>query len=168
MVRGTGSPRPGVKGGLRGYRSAAIAEPSARVGCAPLRHVCARGMIAKLFEAALGIASPWSINGVEFDIAKQTLSIGVDFIAGSRSAVLGVEGAHPAHNTVPKSDRHRNFFQHDCHLEVRVPRVRLPDGGIWRSNRTRSDGWSACPSTTQKDQMRSALEAKDWKIEHIA
>ena len=87
-------------------------------------------MTAKLFEAALGISSPWFINGVEFDVAKKTLSIAVDFIAGSRFAVPGAEGAHPAHDTVTKRYRHLNFFQHECHLEVRVPRVRLPDGGI--------------------------------------
>jgi hypothetical protein len=44
--------------------------------------------------------------------------------------VPGIEGAHPAHDTVTKRYRHLNFFQHECHLEVRVPRVRLPDGGI--------------------------------------
>lgn len=87
-------------------------------------------MTAKLFEAALGITSPWYINGVEFDVAKKTLAIAVDFIAGSRFTVPGVEGAHPAHDTVTKRYRHLNFFQHECHLEVRVPRVRLPDGGI--------------------------------------
>jgi len=87
-------------------------------------------MTAKLFEAALGIASPWYINGVEFDAAQKTLAIAVDFVAGSRFAVPGVEGAYPAHDTVTKRYRHLNFFQHECHLEVRVPRVRLPDGGI--------------------------------------
>lgn len=87
-------------------------------------------MTAKLFEAALGIASPWYINGVEFDAAKKTLSIAVDFVAGSRFTVPGIEGAHPAHDTVTKRYRHLNFFQHECYLEVRVPRVRLPDGGI--------------------------------------
>lgn len=87
-------------------------------------------MTAKLFEAALGIASPWYINGVEFDPAQKTLAITVDLIAGSRFAVPGVEGAYPAHDTVTKRYRHMNLFQHECHLEVRVPRVRLPDGGI--------------------------------------
>lgn len=87
-------------------------------------------MSAKLFEAALGIADPWFIQSVDFDTAKKTLTIGVDFIAGSRFAVPGVEGGHPAHDTVTKRYRHLNFFQHECHLEVRVPRVRLPDGGI--------------------------------------
>lgn len=87
-------------------------------------------MTNKLFEAALGITSPWYINGVDFDVTKKTLAIAVDFVAGSRFAVPGVEGQHPAHDTVTKRYRHLNFFQHECHLEVRVPRVRLPDGGI--------------------------------------
>ena len=87
-------------------------------------------MTAKLFEAALGIVSPWYINGVEFDVAKKSLAIAVDFIAGSRFAVPGECGEYPAHDTVTKRYRHLNFFQHECHLEVRVPRVRLPDGGI--------------------------------------
>ena len=87
-------------------------------------------MTTKLFEAALGITSPWYINGVDFDAEKKTLSIGVDFVAGSRFSVQGVEGSHPAHDTVTKRYRHLNFFQHECYLEVRVPRIRLPDGGI--------------------------------------
>lgn len=87
-------------------------------------------MSAKLFEAALGITEPWYIQGVDFNAGQKTLTIGIDFIAGSRFAVPGFEGSHPAHDTVTKRYRHLNFFQHECHLEVRVPRVRLPDGGI--------------------------------------
>lgn len=87
-------------------------------------------MSAKLFEAALGIRDPWFIQGIDFDAGKKTLTIGVDFVAGSRFAVPGVEGGHPAHDTVTKRYRHLNFFQHECYLEVRMPRVRLPDGGI--------------------------------------
>jgi len=87
-------------------------------------------MSAKLFEAALGIVEPWYVQGVDFDADKKTLTIGVDFIAGSRFAVPDVEGAHPAHDTVTKRYRHLNFFQHECYLDVRMPRVRLPDGGV--------------------------------------
>jgi transposase len=87
-------------------------------------------MTTKLFAAALGIASPWYINGVDFDVEKKTLNINVDFVAGSRFVVPDVEGAYSAHDTVTKRYRHLNFFQHECYLEVRVPRVRLPDGGI--------------------------------------
>jgi transposase len=85
-------------------------------------------MSAKLFETALGIVEPWYVQGVDFDAAKKMLTIAVDFVAGSRFALPGVEGAHPAHDTVSKRYRHLNFFQHECYLEVRMPRVRLPDG----------------------------------------
>jgi transposase len=46
----------------------------------------------KIFEAALGIANPWYIKGVEFDAEQKSLSIHIDFIAGSRFAYPGVEG----------------------------------------------------------------------------
>ena len=32
------------------------------------------------------------------------------------------------HDTVVKTYRHLNFFQHECHLQVRTPRVKLPNG----------------------------------------
>lgn len=95
-------------------------------------------MSAKLFEAALGISEPWYIQGVDFDAGKKTLTIRVDFIAGSRFAVPGLAGEHPAHDTVTKRLRHLNFFQHECYLEVRMPRVKLPDGGI----RLVEPGWA--------------------------
>ena len=87
-------------------------------------------MTDKLFEAALGIAAPWYVAGTDFDAQARTLTIRVDFKAGSRFAVAGVEGEHPVHDTVSKRYRHLNFFQHECFLEVRVPRVRLPDGAV--------------------------------------
>ena len=87
-------------------------------------------MHAKLFAAALGISDPWRVAGVDFDVAKKVLTISVDFVAGSRFAVPDVAGVHPVHDTVAKRYRHLNFFEHECYLEVRVPRVRLPDGGI--------------------------------------
>ena len=34
------------------------------------------------------------------------------------------------HDTVTKQYRHLNFFQYECSLEVRVPRVKLPDGSV--------------------------------------
>jgi transposase len=87
-------------------------------------------MTAKLFEAALSVAEPWYVKNVDFDPAKKTLTIAIDFVAGSRFPVPGVEGVHPAHDTVTKQYRHLNFFQHECYLEVRMPRVRLPDGSV--------------------------------------
>jgi transposase len=84
----------------------------------------------QLFESALGIAKPWYVNGVNFDAAKKTLTVSVDFAAGTRFPARGVAGVHPVHDTRIKRLRHLNFFQHECFLEVRTPRVTLPDGRV--------------------------------------
>ena len=78
----------------------------------------------------MGVSPPWQVTGADFDLAAKTLTIRVDFIAGSRFALAGVEGQHPVHDTVAKRYRHLNFFQHECFLEVRIPRVKLPDGSV--------------------------------------
>jgi transposase len=87
-------------------------------------------MTEKLFEAALGIGAPWYVAGTDFNAQARTLTIRVDFAPGSRFAVPDVAGEQPVHDTVSKRYRHLNFFQHECFLEVRVPRVRLPDGAV--------------------------------------
>ena len=84
----------------------------------------------QLFEVALGITKPWYVNGVDFDAAQKTLTISVDFVAGTRFPVPDVAGVHPVHDTQIKRLRHLNFFQHECFLHVRTPRVKLPDGKV--------------------------------------
>ncbi len=89
------------------------------------------GMVTeKIFESALGIGSPWCIAGMNFDQSQRKLSIRIDFEVGSRFAVPGQAGEHPVHDAVTKTYRHLNFFQHECVLEVRIPRVKLPDGSV--------------------------------------
>ena len=87
-------------------------------------------MTVKVFEAALGIADPWSVASVDFDEAAKVLTVLIDFKPGSRFAISGHAGVHPVHDTVTKTYRHMNFFQHECHLRVRTPRVKLPDGSV--------------------------------------
>ena len=84
----------------------------------------------KLFEAALGIGRPWYVQGVDFDVDRKVLTINVDFVAGTRFPVDGLAGLHPVHDTQTKRLRHLNFFQHECFLDVRTPRVKLPDGRV--------------------------------------
>jgi transposase len=84
----------------------------------------------KIFEAALSIGSPWFIAGMACDEGRRKLNIRVDFEVGSRFAVPGATGEHPVHDTVTKTYRHLNFFQHECELEVRIPRVKLPEGKV--------------------------------------
>ena len=87
-------------------------------------------MTGKVFESALGIGAPWSVKTVEFDETAKLLKVLVDFSPGSRFAVPGEDGVHPVHDTVLKTYRHLNFFQHECHLQVRTPRVKLPSGAV--------------------------------------
>jgi transposase len=83
-----------------------------------------------LFEQALGVTSPWYVRETEFDGGNQMLTIRVDFRRGSRFTHPDEPGEHPVHDTQVKRYRHLNFFQHECFLEVRVPRVKLPDGAV--------------------------------------
>src|SRR5665213_2939013 len=87
-------------------------------------------MTAKLFESAFGIAAPWSVASVNFDEGTKVLTIAVDFLPGIRFSVTGHEGAHPVYDTVSKTYRHLNVFQHECCLQVRTPRVKLPNGSV--------------------------------------
>jgi transposase len=84
----------------------------------------------QLFEVALGVAAPWFVREARFDGEARSLTIQIDFRAGSRFTHPECAGEHPVHDTQTKRYRHLNFFQHECFLEVRVPRVKLPDGSV--------------------------------------
>ena len=58
------------------------------------------------------------------------MTIRVDFVRGARFSHPRAAGEHEVHDTEIKRLRHLNFFQHRCILEVRLPRVRLPDDGV--------------------------------------
>jgi transposase len=38
----------------------------------------------QIFEAALGLATPWFVQGVDFDTDRKMLGIQINFVAGSR------------------------------------------------------------------------------------
>jgi hypothetical protein len=78
-------------------------------------------MTAKLFEAALGISAPWAVGAVDFDEAAKLWTVPVDFEPGTRFKVSGHGGLHPVHDTLVKTYRHLNIFQHECRLQVRTP-----------------------------------------------
>lgn len=82
----------------------------------------------QIFEKALGVESPWFIKSTAFDADKKRLDIGIDFKRGWRFPLEDGGVAYPVHDTEEKTWRHLNFFQHECYLHVRVPRVRTDDG----------------------------------------
>ena len=87
-------------------------------------------MSKDLFALALGISDPWFVGAVDFDASRKVLTVVIDFKKGTRFAVPGCDAEHPVHDTVTKTYRHFNFFQHECQLQVRTPRVNLPDGAV--------------------------------------
>ena len=78
----------------------------------------------ELFRVALGLEEPWRVARVEFDAHQGHLELWLDFPRGSRFSCpqCGKSGC-AVHDTVDRSWRHLNFFQHRSDLHARVPRV---------------------------------------------
>lgn len=86
----------------------------------------------EIFGKALGIDKPWFVSDINFDLAAKRLDIRINFIKGSTFTFNqgGVAGEYKAYDTVEKEWRHLNFFEHECYLKARVPRVKTEDGKI--------------------------------------
>ncbi len=86
-------------------------------------------MMKSLFEQALSINAPWFIAKMNFDEQSGRLDIHLDFERGSHFA--DKDGVScPVHDTVNKTWRHLNFFQHECYLHARIPRIKRTDGSV--------------------------------------
>lgn len=87
-----------------------------------------------LFSKALGIEAPWKISGIEFDSALKRLEVRVDFARGATfpytDETTGEIKQYKAYDTVEKTWRHLNFFEHECYLIVRTPRIKTDTGHV--------------------------------------
>lgn len=86
-------------------------------------------MMKSLFEQALSLSSPWFISNMDFDESRGRLDIHLDFVRGSHFCDETGD-ACPVHDTIDKTWRHLNFFQHECYLHARVPRIKRSDGRV--------------------------------------
>ena len=86
--------------------------------------------MSTLFSAALHIEKPWFVKNVDFDVKQKRLNIKLDFVKGSTFGISGIDGEYKAYDTIEKTWRHLNFFEHECYLTARVPRVKTPDDKI--------------------------------------
>ena len=84
-----------------------------------------------LLQMALGIASPWLVERCDFDPDQKRLDIYIDFARGGEFTCYGCgrEG-RKAYDTVDKTWRHLNFFQHVTYLHARVPRTDCDNCGV--------------------------------------
>lgn len=86
-------------------------------------------MMESIFEQALNINSPWFISKMSFDESNSRLDIHLDFVRGSKFADEDGELCQ-VHDTITKTWRHLNFFQHECYLHARVPRIKRKNGKV--------------------------------------
>ena len=78
-----------------------------------------------IFQMALGLTPPWQVSASEFNIDEKRLDIRLDFPRGSTFSCPKCEQTGlKAFDTVEKTWRHLNFFQHEAYLTARVPRTK--------------------------------------------
>ena len=105
---------------------------------------------------ALNVTDPWFVSDIKFDAETKRLDVYIDFEKGSLFSYEYIETRTEtkketidakeievetiteigretfdnlkAYDTKNKTWRHLNFFEHECYLNARVPRVKLPNG----------------------------------------
>lgn len=85
----------------------------------------------EIFTLALALGPPWQVDQVRFenDGRQRILHIDISFARGSRFADDSGELCS-IHDTVERRWRHLNFFEHECYLHCRIPRIKTSDGKI--------------------------------------
>ena len=84
-----------------------------------------------LLQLALGLMPPWLVDAATFDAGKKRLDIEIDFAKGGRFPCPDcAKPGCPVHDTVAKTWRHLDFFQHQAFLNARVPRIDCADCGV--------------------------------------
>ena len=100
-----------------------------------------------LFQMALGLMPPWMVKDCKFNAGEKRLDVEIDFKTGGRFPCPDCAKPDcPTHDTVMKTWRHLDFFQHQAFLSARVPRVSVSprlrlfplDGGRLRRRRCAS------------------------------
>lgn len=86
-----------------------------------------------LFTMGLNLSEPWKVVRSNFVVPEggtiRELHIWIDFERGSRFPSSKGTMLSP-HDTVEKTWRHLNFFEHPCYLHARVPRLQTDASSI--------------------------------------
>ena len=94
-------------------------------------------MTKELFQMALNVTDPWFVKDLKFDVEAKRLDIYLDFKKGSTFSFFDEQEDKElvglkVYDTSNKTWKHLNFFEHECYLHARVPRVKLPNGKVKR------------------------------------
>jgi|SRR5690625_1769166 len=84
----------------------------------------------EIFTLGLGLEHPWKIQNIRFETedSKKILIIDVGFHRGYKFTDPDSGELCPVHDTVERSWRHLNFFEHECYLRCKVPRIKTTSG----------------------------------------
>ena len=90
----------------------------------------------EIFQIALGLQKPWYVKSVtikettESESISKELHIEIAFEKGSSfpSNDKSDTGKYKVHDTVERTWRHLNFFEHKCYLSCKVPRTKAKSG----------------------------------------
>jgi len=85
----------------------------------------------KIFELALGLRKPWQVDKIEFintdKIKELHITIGYDV-----GYYVDEEGKSTVHDRVERKWRHLNFFEHECYIHCKVPRIKHSENKVKR------------------------------------
>lgn len=88
-------------------------------------------MMNSIFQKALHIDNPWFIKAIDFDESQKRLDIKIDFKRGAKFSLQDEpDKKYTAYDTEEKTWRHLNFFEHECYLHARIPRVKNDNGKV--------------------------------------
>ena len=93
-------------------------------------------MTKELFQMALNVIDPWFVKDIRFDVELKRLDVYIDFKKGSEFEYIDTDNNNEiitnlkAYDTKDKTWRHLNFFEHECYIQARVPRVKLPNDKV--------------------------------------
>jgi len=82
----------------------------------------------KIFALALGLETPWYLSNVELEQegGKKILHLYVDHTKGHYK---DSEGKSRVHDRLDRKWRHLNFFEHECYIHCKVPRLKEDQSG---------------------------------------
>jgi len=87
----------------------------------------------EIFTLALNLQDPWFVKEIKLDLKSDKIhgqiDIFIDFKRGYKFKDKN-DKETTAYDTIEKKWRHLNFFQHQCYIHARVPRIKTEGDGI--------------------------------------
>ena len=87
-----------------------------------------------LFTMALGLQAPWQVKDLQFNAEDHRLDILIDFTPGANFPCPVCNQPCKTHDTVERTWRHMDFFQHSAYLTARVPRCKCDQHDVKQVN----------------------------------